>query len=184
MKSKWFLRGLGVGIVVTSLLLCITYRSTSNNTNVIKQAKELGMVFPKEETADTKTEAEKMAQELQDDPVSNPAVSAVSNPAVGADTTVSDEKKSEAAQKLQDSREDIKNASAFQKGKTTFVVRSGLLSSSVSRELQEAGIIEDSKAFDEYLEKNGYGRLVRSGTYKIPKGADFKTIAKIITRQD
>ena len=46
MKSKWFLRGLGVGIIVTALLLCITYRSSSENTNVIKQARELGMVFP------------------------------------------------------------------------------------------------------------------------------------------
>ncbi len=64
MKSKWFLRGLGVGIVVTALLLCVTYRSSSENTNVIKQARELGMVFPKEETTDTKAEAEKMAQEV------------------------------------------------------------------------------------------------------------------------
>lgn len=176
MKSKWFLRGLGVGIVVTALLLCITYRSSSENTNVIKQARELGMVFPKEENTDTKAEAEKMAQEVKDTPASQPAVS--------ADTKVPDEKDQKAKKKLEDSKKDIKNASAFQKGKNTFVVRSGLLSSSVSREMEEAGIIDDSKAFDAYLEKKGYGRQVRSGTYKIPEGADYDTIAKIITRRD
>ena len=164
MKSKWFLRGLGVGIVVTALLLCITYRSSSENTNVIKQARELGMVFPKEENTDTKAEAEKMAQEVKDTPASQPAVSAVSEPAVSADTKVPDEKDQKAKKKLEDS--------------------SGLLSSSVSREMEEAGIIDDSKAFDAYLEKKGYGRQVRSGTYKIPEGADYDTIAKIITRRD
>ena len=50
--------------------------------------------------------------------------------------------------------------------------------------MEEAGIIDDSKAFDAYLEKKGYGRQVRSGTYKIPEGADYDTIAKIITRRD
>ena len=183
MKSKWFLRGLGVGIVVTALLLCVTYRSSSENTNVIKQARELGMVFPKEETTDTKAEAEKMAQEVKDNPVSKPAVSAVSKSAVGADTKVPDEKDKKAKKKLEDSKKDLKNASAFQKGKTTFV-RSGLYSSSVSREMEEAGIIDDADEFNAYLINKGYGKRVRSGTYKIPEGADFDTIAKIITRQD
>ena len=176
MKSKWFLRGLGVGIVVTALLLCVTYRSSSENTNVIKQARELGMVFPKEETTDTKAEAEKMAQEVKDNPVSKSAV--------GADTKVPDEKDKKAKKKLEDSKKDLKNASAFQKGKTTFVVRSGLYSSSVSREMEEAGIIDDADEFNAYLINKGYGKRVRSGTYKIPEGADFDTIAKIITRQD
>lgn len=184
MKSKWFLRGLGVGIVVTALLLCVTYRSSSENTNVIKQARELGMVFPKEETTDIKAEAEKMAQEVKDNPVSKPAVSAVSKSAVSADTKVPDEKDKKAKKKLEDSKKDIKNASAFQKGKTTFVVRSGLYSSSVSREMEEEGIIDDADEFNAYLINKGYGKRVRSGTYKIPEGADFDTIAKIITRQD
>ena len=184
MKSKWFLRGIGIGIIVTALLLCITYRSSSEDNNVIKQARELGMVFPKEETTDTKAEAEKMAQEVKDNPASKPAVSAVSKSAVGTDTKVSNEKDKKAKKKLEDSKKDIKNASAFQKGKTTFVVRNGLLSSSVAREMEEAGIIDDAKDFNAYLVDNGYGRRIRSGTYKIPEGADFSTIAKIITRQD
>lgn len=75
------------------------------------------MVFPKEENTDTKAEAEKMAQEVKDTPASQPAVSAVSEPAVSADTKVPDEKDQKAKKKLEDSKKDIKNASAFQKGK-------------------------------------------------------------------
>ena len=47
MKSKWFLRGIGVGIIVTALLLCITNPSTSEDNKVFKQARELGMLCTK-----------------------------------------------------------------------------------------------------------------------------------------
>lgn len=65
-----------------------------------------------------------------------------------------------------------------------FTVRGGLLSSSVAREMKEAGIINNADAFDEYLEKSGNAKKVRAGTYKIPKGASYEQIARIITRQD
>lgn len=177
MKTKWFLRGLGVGIVLTALLLCVTYRSTQKNSNVIQQAKELGMVFPETETQSLEQKAEELASQVPADLASGSAVRETSEEELS-------ESEKKAKKKLEDSDKDIKNASAYNKGKTTFVVRSGLLSSSVSRELEEAGIIEDSKEFDAYLEKKGYGKMVRSGKYKIPEGADFEMIAKIITRQD
>jgi cell division protein YceG involved in septum cleavage len=96
---------------------------------------------------------------------------------------LSDEEQ-KAKDKLEQSEKDLDSASVYHNKKTTFVVRSGLLSSSVAREMEEAGVIDDADAFDEFLEKNGYGKQVRSGTYKIPKDADYETIAKIITRQD
>lgn len=177
MKIKWFLRGLGVGIVVTALLLCITYRSADKDNNVIKQAKELGMVFPEAESESVEKSANDLIQESQDNPATGSAVT-------GKTTKEETEEEKKAKKKLEDSKKDISDASAYQSGKKTFVVKSGLLSSSVAREMEEAGIIEDADKFDEYLEKNGYGKLVRSGKYKIPEGADFETIAKIITRQD
>lgn len=177
MRSKWFLRGLGVGIVLTALLLCITYRSMDKHNNVIRQAKELGMVFPQNETTDVEETADERIGQNQPENASESAVSAH----VEKQETAEEKK---ARQKLESSKDDIKNASAYQKNKNTFVVRNGLLSSSVAREMEEAGIIKDADAFDEFLEKKGYGRQVRSGTYKIPEGADFETIAKIITRQE
>ncbi|MCM1245687.1 MAG: hypothetical protein NC293_08615 [Roseburia sp.] len=177
MKLKWFLRGLGLGIVLTALLLCVTYRASQKNNNVIRQAKELGMVFPEAETNEAEQTAEQLASEVQNDAASGAAVSGEA-----VDVKTEEEKKAEA--KINESKEDIRKASRYNKNTKSFVVRSGLLSSSVSREMEEAGIIEDSDEFDEYLEKKGYARQVRSGTYKIPVGADFETIAKIITRQD
>lgn len=177
MKIKWFLRGLGAGIVLTALLLCVTYRSDQQNNNVIKQAKQLGMVFPENETTDVEEIAEELAQEVKDNKASDDVVSGKS-----VDVKSEEEKKSQ--EKLDNSKNDITDASVYHKKTKTFVVRGGLLSSSVAREMEQAGIIESADEFDDYLEKEGYGRLVKSGTYKIPDGADFETIAKIITRQD
>ena len=52
MKMRYFLRGLGVGVLLATLLLCISYRGQNSENSIIKQAKELGMQFP-EKTPDT-----------------------------------------------------------------------------------------------------------------------------------
>lgn len=182
MKAGWFLRGMGVGIVLTALILSISYRSIQKEGNIIKQAKEMGMVFPENETGDVSAAAEQLAEELAQQTKESARPhdeTAVSAPAVKGES--GEDKK--AREKIEKSKEDISNASQYQNESKTFVVRSGLLSSSVAREMQEAGIIEDADAFDDYIEQNGYGKMLRSGKYKIPKGADFETIAKIITRQ-
>ena len=36
MKMKYFLRGLGVGVLLATLLLCISYRGQNNENSIIK----------------------------------------------------------------------------------------------------------------------------------------------------
>lgn len=158
MKKKYFLRGLGVGILLTALILCIGYRQHNSEETVVQRAKELGMVFPKK-TPDTLLTASGSAARV------SPSPSAESTQAVTSTAKPTEEPTARPTKKTH-----------------TFTVRDGLVSSSVARELQEAGIIKDADAFDEYLEKSGMGRKIRAGKYKIPEGADFKEIAKIITR--
>lgn len=175
MKVKWFLRGLGIGIVVTALLLCITYRSAGKNRSVIQEAKKLGMVFPKSETQSVEKTAEDLLKTEDDLAVVSPSA---------VEGKEKSEKEKKAEEKLETGKKDIGKVSNYHGKNRTFIVREGLLSSSVSREMEEAGIIEDADELDRYLQKNGYERMVRSGKYKIPADADIEQIAKIITRQD
>ena len=156
---KYFLRGLGVGIVLTALAFSIGYRVNAPKQNVVEQAKELGMVFP-EGTAVPVAVTEQPVQET-------PAQT---------ETATRRPKQSEKPQNTPKSEEDIKG--------TRFTVRGGLLSSSVAREMMEAGIIKSDKALDDYLEKSGYATEIRAGTYFIPKGAGYEDIARIITGRD
>ena len=184
MKLKYFLRGLGTGILLTALILCVNNRNSSSGKDVVEQAKELGMVFPKgtEKPVDallpTSSPQSATPTPKQDKKV---VASGAGVTGEGGETEKQGEtkkpgntgkpaKKSPKPKKVTNGRE--------------FTVRGGLLSSSVAREMKEAGIINNADAFDEYLERSGNAKKVRAGTYKIPNGASYEQIARIITRQD
>ena len=65
----------------------------------------------------------------------------------------------------------------------TLVIGRGESSTTVSKNLQKAGIVEDAAAFDKFLCNNGYDKKIITGTYEIPYGASEEEIAKIITRK-
>lgn len=178
MKLKYFLRGLGTGILLTALLLCISYRSGDSGAGVVEQAEKLGMVFP---------EGTQPPAGMTEEPAatSSPAATAKSS-ASGAGITGDETPKPSPKKKesVSDKEKTKSSPSPKPAGKIRkFTVRDGLLSSSVAREMKEAGIIKDADAFDRYLEKSGNARKVRSGTYEIPSGASYEEIARIITRQ-
>ncbi|MEE3467721.1 MAG: hypothetical protein VZQ83_04715 [Eubacterium sp.] len=62
-----------------------------------------------------------------------------------------------------------------------FKVRSGLLSSSVARELYEAGIIDDMWEFDHYIVRHNLGDKIIAGKYTLKVGDSYAKIAKAIT---
>ena len=164
MKMRYFLRGLGVGVLLATLLLCISYRGQNSENSIIKQAKELGMQFP-EKTPDTLIQPSQAA--------TGQAVAVQSKKPVRTKTP-----DSTAAQKATKEPKETQKPSEKTR---SFTVRSGLLSSSVSRELKEAGFIKDADKFDHYLEKSGLAKKLIAGDYKIPVGASQEEVARIIT---
>ncbi|WP_337536729.1 hypothetical protein, partial [Waltera sp.] len=63
----------------------------------------------------------------------------------------------------------------------SITIQRGDDSGSASRRLYEAGLVENAKAFDNYLCNNGYSRSINPGTYEIAPGISEEEIAKIIT---
>lgn len=181
MKKKYFLRGLGVGILLTALVLCIGYRKQNSADTIIKKARELGMVFPKK-TSDSLLSASGSAAEVTTSPTVSPTPEQTTAPTdspTPVPTQTATVKPTPAA--TQGTKTDSKKNNTS--GNTrTFTVRGGLLSSSVAREMKQAGIIKDADAFDDYVERRGMARKIRAGKYKIPVGASYAQILKIITR--
>jgi hypothetical protein len=63
LKLKYYLRGLGIGIIVTTLIFAISIQSRGGimtDDRVVERAKELGMVIPT--TDDDGTEAEESTE--------------------------------------------------------------------------------------------------------------------------
>lgn len=201
MKTRYFLRGLGLGMILTAVILCARYRVGQSGDNVVEQAKALGMVFPE----GTKPPAATEEPEASPSPTAEPEVSgtpAATAEAIGGRTEgtgagvtgdetpvsgkgdLADTKKNPAKTSKKTTDAQKSEPSPQADGETVkFTIRSGLLSSTVATGMKEAGIIKDDKAFDRYLVKCGDAKRIRAGEYHIPIGASYEEIAKIITRQ-
>ena len=191
MKLRYYLRGLGIGIIVTALMMGIATRDNAPMTDAeIKAAAyALGMVDSNsiklsdirttEEPGDN-NEAENVEDTVGSSEAENAENAAESSEAENAEDTAG----SSEAENVGDNTEDTGNSGENEEpGETVSItIKSGSGSRTVCNQLKEAGLIEDAGAFDQYLVDNGYSRRICVGTYKIESGSDWEKIAKIITK--
>ena len=193
MKLKYYLRGLGIGMIVTALILGISFShrqgqetQTLTDDQIRERAEQLGMVDSSELTlAALQNSVQQQAQENTEkteaspEPETEEAMTTTSEPenTMEPETTVAPENTMESEATPQP--ETIVASEAAQT--VTVTVKKGASSGSVSSRLQEAGLVEDAKTFDNYLCNNGYSRSINPGTYEIVPGTSEEEIAKIIT---
>lgn len=155
MKLRYYLRGLGIGIIVTALLMGFVTREKLPLTDaeIKARARELGMV-----ESDSRNLSDLQPPE---DPTRPGNLSG--NPS---------EKESEG----------VEPSEPAEPQTVTFTVKSGYSSDKVSKLLEEAGLVEDAGEFNRYLVKGGYANRISVGTYEIEVGASMERLAKIITK--
>ena len=69
MKAKYFLRGLGAGILLATIVLFAVYSYRYSDSKIIQRAKELGMVYDsKEQGADDEKPASAAVKETTTEP--------------------------------------------------------------------------------------------------------------------
>lgn len=204
MKLKYYLRGLGIGILITTVILSLAGIGRKNMTDeeVVKRAKELGMVestllsdLPDQTKAEevrptepeTSLQPETSEQENSAEPEAGPGPE-TSEPEVSPEVSPEPEESAStletpvAPEETPVSPEDG-NPDTPAGETVTLVIGRGENSTTVSKNLQKAGIVEDAAAFDRFLCNNGYDKKIITGTYEIPYGASEEEIAKIITRK-
>lgn len=177
MKLKYYLRGLGIGIVVTVVVMMAALGNKPSMTDeeVIARAKELGMI---ENSVLTDIAGK---EDVQNDEQNDEQSEVVDNPEpekVEPENTEPEKVESENTEPEKDEPENI------DKGMITITVIGGDSSWSVSKRMEEAGVIESAKDFDTYLCSNGYDKRISVGTYEIPTTATHEEMAKILTKTD
>lgn len=205
MKLKYYLRGLGIGILTTTVILSLAGIGRKNMTDeeVVKRAKELGMVestllsdLPDQTKADdvrptepgtpepeTSLQPETSEQEISAEPETSPGPETLEpevspEPEESASTPETPVAPEETPVSPEDGNPDTPAGETV-----TLVIGRGENSTTVSKNLKKAGIVEDAAAFDRFLCNNGYDKKIITGTYEIPYGASEEEIAKIITRK-
>ena len=210
MKLKYYLRGLGIGMIVTALILGISFSNRQDQTSQImtddqirERAAELGMVDSSELTLAALQNSEK--QPTEGTPEETTQTQEQNNIEAEPETTVPAEtqatvepettQESEATTEPEPEKttEPEKTAAPEKTAEqdvtevpqrtqtASITIQRGDDSGSASRRLYEAGLVENAKAFDNYLCNNGYSRSINPGTYEIAPGTSEEEIAKIIT---
>lgn len=204
MKLKYYLRGLGIGMIVTALILGISFSNRQDQTSQImtddqirERAAELGMVDSSELTLAALQNSEKQPTEGTPEETTQTQeqnnIEAEPETTVPAETQATVEPETTQEPEATAEPEPEKTAGpettaepevteAPQRTQTASItIQRGDDSGSASRRLYEAGLVENAKAFDNYLCNNGYSRSINPGTYEIAPGTSEEEIAKIIT---
>lgn len=183
MKRKYYLRGLGTGILVTALILIIAsgQKETMTDEEVKARAKELGMV---ESTllSDLANQTPAAEPETMADPAATaePETAEKATPEPAAEPETTAEPTPEPTAEPEATAEPTTDPATEQES-ILITIRSGESSVSVSKTLEEAGLVASAQGYDRYLCENGYDKKIRSGEHRIPVGADDAEIAAIIT---
>lgn len=204
MKLKYYLRGLGIGMIVTALILGISFSNRQDQTSQImtddqirERAAELGMVdsseltlaalqnSAKQPTEGTPEETTQTQEQNNIEAEPETTVPAETQATVEPETTQEPEATAEPEPEKTAGPETTAEpevTEAPQRTQTASItIQRGDDSGSASRRLYEAGLVENAKAFDNYLCNNGYSRSINPGTYEITPGTSEEEIAKIIT---
>lgn len=171
MKLKYYLRGLGIGVFVSVIVMTVAFgnRKPMTDEEIKARAKELGMIensvladMNKEDVQDTEDIKEpENTQDTED----------IKEPEDTQDTEDEEEQKPQTPENPNE-------------GTITITVVGGDNSWTVSKRMEEAGLIESAKDFDTHLCRYGYDKKISVGSYKIPVTATHEEMAKILTKMD
>lgn len=179
MKVKYFLRGLGIGILVTTLLLFAGARKnvqeSMTDEQIMQRAKQLGMLR-KDEVSDFKMDQnlDNMKETINASPSPEPTKKAEVSEKENqekAEPSVSPAKKPEA--KKEKKKEDVQTIS--------IKIEPGMVSQSIARYLYQKNVIGSAADFNTYMKEHNVTDKLRAGEFEIPIDATYEEIVEIIT---
>ena len=178
MKRKYFVRGLGVGIVFGALIMFAAYMTSGRNRmsdeDIIKRAQELGMVKKSEYVLDSEVTSEETTTEAvttEAPATTEKATEAATTEAATTEKSTTEKATTEAATTEQTDT----------KTKATITVSGGMSSETISSLLEDAGLVDSASKFNSFLVQNGYDKKLETGSFDISGGMTYEEIAGILT---
>lgn len=197
MKLKYYLRGIGTGMIVTTLILAISFsfrKPEMTDEEIRQRAQALGMVMQE----DSQTTEEKKVQETEEQGTMTPPADTQATgqeaPSAGTPTAEQEVLPTDAGTTAQTPQEPAQpdnaqgtpenGVSADQSGETGgsfhLVIESGDVCRIVCEKLQKNGLIADAQAMRSHMSELGYANSIRAGAYEIPYGLTMEEVAQVI----
>ena len=202
LKFKYFLRGLGTGIIFATLVCFVAFNTSGSkeisDKEVIERARKLGMVEEKSsvkdlfvsDKKDKDSAKEKKTEDSSSEKKKNDKKTTEEEKTTQTKTTevtteqttteqTTEEKTTE--QKTEASTEATTEKQEESAKEVTITIKGGMSSYPVCQMLQEIDVIKDAMDFDNYLIKNGYASRISVGTHTLKIGMSYEEIAIAIS---
>lgn len=170
MKLKYYLRGLGIGMIVTTIILAISFSRREveiSDEQIMVRAAALGMVMPNEQETDTALPENETEIEIE----TETETEADNVSAIETETGTETETETQVSE----------NTMAETGGETyRLVISKGDVCRIVCEKLQENGVIDDAEALRKHLFELGYANSISTGEYDVPYGLTMEEVAQII----
>lgn len=201
MRLKYYLRGLGLGIIFAVFIMMVGYHnhgSSMSDSEIIEKAKALGMVetedssgMKSDKKTDNKTDEKSDKKTDTSEPDTTIAdTSAAEDTQTGTDNTDADNIAGTAdadttAPSDVTATDSVASDAAQPQQNTTFTVTvgSGDTCRMIAERLQAAGIIDDAEKFRAYMGQKGVDQFIADGSHEIPYGASYDDIINILTQK-
>ena len=206
MKLKYYLRGLGIGIVVTALLMGYSNKNRAaepkaevateetagdlladrngeaTTEEVIEQStvENVTVETDSAETSEEETSQEETASELESSTQEAETITETESVTETETESVQAEETTDKKEQTQSSTEADAGNALLQTTIEINIVR-GDDSGTVARKLQNAGMVESATEYDAYLMQHGYDKKIRVGKVEIPVDATWQEIAEYIS---
>lgn len=188
MKKKYFVRGLGIGIIFGALIMLAAYltsgKGSLSDEEVMKRAQELGMVKKSEYVLDSEVASEETTTEAVTTEASvatEKATEEATTEAPGTTEKATEEAATEAATTEKATTEAATTEQTDAKTKATITVSGGMSSETISSLLENAGLVDSASKFNSFLVQNGYDKKLETGSFDISGGMTYEEIARILT---
>lgn len=176
MRLKYYLRGLGLGIIFAVIIMMIGFhdnKQSMSDTEIIEKAKTLGMVEAKNISG---TVADEYNSEKNDSSATNSDAS-------------SQKAETEQDSQMQDSQtaqEDTQQETVEpQDAVTTYTisVTSQDTCRTIAEKLKALNLVDDAEQFRIYMGQKGADHFIADGEHVIPQGASYDDIITILTQK-
>ena len=205
MRFKYYLRGCGLGIILTAVILSVGFRQSRegavSDEEIMLRASELGMVTPTDDRdlSDETQQPTEPGENLPDQSVGKSAENQPDDTEKDGDGKEEDGKeekdsarkdsgkenseKEDGEPKDSEKEDSEKEDSEADEPKTvTVVVRRGEVCRELAQDLYELGLVEDAEEFRYFMQRKGYDNMIRVGEFELTIGMDHEEIARVLIR--
>lgn len=192
MRLKYYLRGLGLGIIFAVIIMMIGFhgnKQSMSDTEIIEKAKTLGMVEAKnisgtvaDEYNSEKTDSSATNSDASSQKAETEQDSQMQDSQTAQEDTQQEDTQQEAAQPAADAKQETVEP---QDAVTTYTisVTSQDTCRTISEKLKALNLVDDAEQFRIYMGQKGADHFIADGEHVIPQGASYDDIITILTQK-